>query len=213
MSAQDDEALAPLYALGALDGEDLARFTAELAESEPLRILVRDYQEAAAVLPHSLDPVSPSPELKARILAAATGQAAPRSAIATRLFWAVAALILFAVLIGTLTQPAYETVALTGADPIPGARGTIRWNERSLRFHADGLALLPDGKIYALWQLPPGKAPIPAGTYLPDPYGSVRGEFTLQDPVARGDGFGVSIERGAQKAPAGPMILTTAVPK
>jgi anti-sigma-K factor RskA len=208
VNPQDYENLAPLYALGALDGDDLARFNEELARSESLRILVRDYQEAATALPRALDPVAPSAGLKSRVLAAATGQSAPRPAVATRVFWAAAAVVLFSVIVGTLNEPTYESYVMAGADPIPGARGSVRWNDRDLKFRADSLALLPPGKVYELWHIPAGKGPVPAGTYLPDPYGSVRGEFKLRNPVARGDLFAVTIEQGEQKAPAGPMILT-----
>jgi anti-sigma-K factor RskA len=142
------------------------------------------------------------------VLAAATGQAAPRPAIATRVFWAAAAIVLFSVILGTLTQPTYETYVMAGADPIPDAQGKVRWNDRELKFRGDNLAVLPAGKVYELWHIPAGKSPIPAGTYVPDPYGSVRGEFTLQQPVAKGDVFAVTIEQGEQKRPSGPMILT-----
>ena len=154
------------------------------------------------------DPVTPSDALKSRVLASATGQAAPRPALATRVFWAAAAVVLFSVIIGTLTQAPYETYVMAGADPIPGAQGKVRWNDREIQFRGDRLAVLPPGKVYELWHIPAGKAPIPAGIYSPDPYGSVRGEFTLVNPVAKGDVFAVTIEQGEQKSPAGPMILT-----
>ena len=199
--------------MGALDGDDLARFSEELARSESLRALVLEYQEASTALPRSLEPVMPSDALKSRVLAAATGQSAPRTALATRVFWAAAAVVLFSVLIGNLTQETYESYVMAGADPIPGAKGTVRWNDREIKFRGDSLAILPPGKVYELWHIPAGKAPIPAGIYTPDPYGSIRGEFTLGNPVAKGDVFAVTIEPGEQKGPSGPMILTPSKPK
>src|SRR6185503_993206 len=56
LNPQDLENLAPLYALGALDGEDLVRFSEELERSESLRALVREYREASTAIPHALDP-------------------------------------------------------------------------------------------------------------------------------------------------------------
>lgn len=156
--------------------------------------------------------MTPSPGLKSRVLAAATGQSAPRPALATRIFWAAAAVVLLSILIGNLVGSDYETYVMAGADPLPDAQGVVRWSEREVRFRGDKLALLPTGKVYELWHISGGKA-VPAGVYSPDPYGSVRGEFTLPNPVAKGDAFAVTIEQGPQKAPKGPMVLTPSKPK
>jgi anti-sigma-K factor RskA len=61
---------AEIYALGALDGEELARFEAHLAAGCPqCEHRLRETREALTLLPRSLQPVAPPAAVKARLLA------------------------------------------------------------------------------------------------------------------------------------------------
>src|SRR6185295_13140613 len=132
LNPQEYENLAPLYALGALDGEDLVRFTEELKRSESLRALVLEYQEASTALPQALEPVAPSPGLKDRVLAAATGQKTARPAMLSRVFWSAAAAFLFVLLIGNLfREREYTNEAVVKPGPgAPAAAGKVLWVDR-----------------------------------------------------------------------------------
>ncbi|HZL71188.1 MAG TPA: anti-sigma factor [Planctomycetota bacterium] len=68
MSHQEFDELASLHALGALDGEDLARFTSHLAGCEECRRAVAEHEKAAEALALSLAPVRPSPAVKEGLL-------------------------------------------------------------------------------------------------------------------------------------------------
>ena len=61
--------LADVYAAEALDGEDLSEFNAHLAAGCPLcQARIRETHEALAGISFSLEPISPEPALKERIL-------------------------------------------------------------------------------------------------------------------------------------------------
>lgn len=76
-------ALAPAYALGALDVDEGAAFEAHLPECAACRAEVREHAEVAALLARALPAAAPAPALRARILADATGAraAAPPEAV------------------------------------------------------------------------------------------------------------------------------------
>ena len=61
--------LADVYAAEALDGEDLSKFNAHLAAGCPLcQARIRETHEALAGISISLEPISPAPALKEKIL-------------------------------------------------------------------------------------------------------------------------------------------------
>ena len=72
------EELAAFYALGLLEGDELARFQTALDQDPKLQTLVRELRESAATLAHAAPPAQPPAALKARVLAsiAATAPAA-----------------------------------------------------------------------------------------------------------------------------------------
>lgn len=86
---------AEIYALGALDGEELIQFEAHLASGCPTcENHLRETREALTLLARSLTPLAPSPAVKARLLEQITSETArptlvkPRS---WRLWWRVGA--------------------------------------------------------------------------------------------------------------------------
>ncbi|HWU40062.1 MAG TPA: anti-sigma factor, partial [Candidatus Acidoferrum sp.] len=63
-------ARADVYALDALDGEELREFEAHLAAGcSPCETRLRETREALTLVPQSLVPVPPPPEVKSRLLA------------------------------------------------------------------------------------------------------------------------------------------------
>ncbi|MGH7359639.1 MAG: anti-sigma factor, partial [Candidatus Rokuibacteriota bacterium] len=63
------EQAADVYALGALDGAELAEFEAHLATGcATCEARLRETREALAVMPRALPPVAPPPALRARVL-------------------------------------------------------------------------------------------------------------------------------------------------
>ena len=68
---------AEIYALGALDGDELTAFEAHLADGCPeCEQHILKAREALTFLPHSLEPVAPPPSVKARVLAQIAAEAA-----------------------------------------------------------------------------------------------------------------------------------------
>lgn len=105
---------AEIYALDALDGEELTSFEAHLASGcHPCEDRLRETREILTLLPRSLTPQSPSPAAKARLLAQIAGEAALRTLKRPRprrLWWGVGASALAAasLLIG-LSSHLYST--------------------------------------------------------------------------------------------------------
>lgn len=79
---------AGIYALGALDGEELSRFEAHLAAGCPTcEQHLRQTRESLTLLPGSLPPLAPPPGVKARVMAELAGEASPRVVARPRRRW------------------------------------------------------------------------------------------------------------------------------
>ncbi|HEX7898358.1 MAG TPA: anti-sigma factor [Planctomycetota bacterium] len=185
--------LANLYAMGAMDGADRARFEKHLAACADCRTAVRELREASSDL--ALAPPA---------------TAAPR-AKPPRRPWALAAvaaaLILAGVAFMTL-RSAGRTYALAGES---GASGHVASTGRRGRFEARALPPLAPGKVWQLWHLVPGAPPTAAGRYAPDPSGRVAGGFELSTPAGPGHGFALTMEpAGGSKDPSPPRYLEPA---
>jgi anti-sigma-K factor RskA len=77
MNHEDWLAQADIYALGALDGDELTAFEAHLAAGCPeCEQHIRKTREALTLLPQALEPVAPPPTVKARVLAQIAAEAA-----------------------------------------------------------------------------------------------------------------------------------------
>jgi anti-sigma-K factor RskA len=200
----DFEALAPLYALDALDGEDLALFTKELDASESLRALVREYRDAASALPLSLAPVEPSPALKSRILASAAGPVRRSAPVFTRVFWAAAALVLFALLIRSF-QSTEVQMPMTGKT----VTGQITLKGRMVKLELGGLPALPAGKVYQLWHIGPIQKPVDQGTFVCDGAGNYQGWDKMKYTIDPKDAFAITMEpAGGSKSPTMPILAS-----
>lgn len=79
---------AEIYALGALDGEELTRFEAHLATGcRSCEDHLLKTRETLTLLPRSLTPLTPPPAVKARLLERIAGEAAPPALERPRLRW------------------------------------------------------------------------------------------------------------------------------
>jgi anti-sigma-K factor RskA len=112
----------------------------------------------------------------------------------------------------TLTAPETQAVTLVAAKGPPQPQGKAFYlkNRSGLVFVANNLPPLPPDKIYELWLIPPGAAPIPAGLFKPDAHGNA----TVVNPPGLPAGieaktFAVTLESasGPHDAPHGTGVM------
>ena len=164
---------ADVYAVGALDGEELAQFEAHLATGcATCAERLRDAREALTLLPRSLPAVPPPPALRARVLERVGGDRAVTAAPVTlrpegrrgRVLWwagwaglaaAAALLVVVNAQLGTTRQ---ELRALQ--DRLATLQTELAQREEALRFLSDpqvryvslvGLKPTPEASAWLLW--------------------------------------------------------------
>jgi len=228
-----------IYALGALDGQELREFEAHLATGCALcEASVREAREAVALLHRALPPMTPSASVKALLLeqiAAEKVVPLPTRERPARPRWrimagTVAAGIIGAVLAGVLITKRYEPrhsvytavidllrdpstrdLPLYGTGPTPKAAGRFLWNESGEgHIFVNNLPAAPEGKMYAVWTIAQRAAPRYVGTIKTD----ATGQGGLHINVGRSDQppetFAVTLEPdGSTAAPTGPMVLVS----
>ncbi len=113
-----------------------------------------------------------------------------------------------------LTAPSAQQVMLTeGKAPAqPTARATYLPERGGLILLATNLKPLPEGKTYELWVIPAnGKAPVPAGLFHPDAFGTASLVLPSLPPGIAAKAFGVTIEKASgSDSPTSPVILSGA---
>ena len=228
-----------IYALGALDGQELKEFEAHLASGCAFcEASVRETREALALLHRTLQPMTPSTSIKSRLveqIAAEKVVPLPTRERLPRPRWQIlagtlAAGIIGAVLTGVLVTQRYEPrhsvytavidllrdpstrdLPLYGTGPTPKAAGRFLWNESGEgHIFVTNLPPAPEGKMYAVWTIAQGAAPRYAGTIATD----AAGQGGLHINVPRSDQpvetFAVTLEPvGTTAAPTGPMVLVS----
>ncbi|HEX6211000.1 MAG TPA: anti-sigma factor [Methylomirabilota bacterium] len=141
MKSHDDfEDLAAVYALGVLDGDDLVRFEAHVAEGcDRCSMLLLDSHEAFERLARAEPPAVPPPRVKAALLARIAA-AAPRSARASGparwVPWAAATAalaVLSAMLTGGMVASRYEARMGQMARETAALRDRLQRDEAALR--------------------------------------------------------------------------------
>ena len=228
-----------IYALGALDGQELREFEAHLASGCAIcEASVRETRESLVLLHRTLPPITPSTSVKARLteqIAADKVVPLPVRERSARPRWRIiagtlAAGIIGAVLTGVLLTKRYEPrhsvytavidllrdpstrdLPLYGTGPTPKAAGRFLWNESGEgHIFVTNLPAAPEGKMYAVWTIPQGAAPHYVGTINTD----AAGQGGLHINVGRSDQpmetFAVTLEpAGTTAAPTGPMVLVS----
>ncbi len=220
------EQVAGLYALGALEGDELEQFEAHLATCEQCRLMVRLDLETLAGVSLAAPAMDPSPDFKERLMRRATQElaahAAPPAAVppATpkrrsnvvpfrrRPVWLSALAAVFVVGIVTAGVFAYEnqpvaTYALTGSGA-GSARVVVR-RSGAAELDMNGVPNPEPGFVYEAWIIPPGKPPVAAG--VTDSGGA---RLPLPSDL-RGSTVAITRERGRVDAPTSDPIMATVV--
>jgi anti-sigma-K factor RskA len=228
-----------IYALGALDGEELKEFETHLASGCAIcEAYVRETRETLMVLHRTLQPVAPSPAIKTRIFDGIAKEKVvplPVKPQSTGRRWqliagTVAAGIIGAVLTGTLIIKRYEPrhtvytavinllrdpstrdLSLYGAGPTPKAAGRFLWNESGEgHIFVTNLPAAPEGKMYAVWTIAQRASPRYVGTIETDALGQGGLHITVARSDQPVDTFAVTLEPiGTTSAPTGPMVLVS----
>jgi anti-sigma-K factor RskA len=228
-----------IYALGALDGQELKEFEAHLASGCAIcEAYLRETRETLGLLHRSLTPITPAPSVKARIFARIEPEKLWPLPMKPRPVWrrwqvitgALAAGIVGAVLSATIITRRYEprhTVytavinllrdpstrdfPLYGAGPTPQAGGRLLWNESGEgHIFVTNLPPAPEGKTYAVWTIAERSSPRYVGAIETDK----SGEGGLHIKASRSEQpvvtFAVSLEpTGTIAAPTGPIVLVS----
>lgn len=187
-----------LYVLGLLDDGETETVERLLREDPAARQRARDLRDVVSSLAFDVEPVEPSPALKARILEAARADLAPEPAppappisLAERrdrgaarwtpwLVAAVLALALAASLVWNAQlrsdlddQSETATYAVAGSGPAEGVAGTliVVGDEEEAILNLAGLSTLPSDRTYQVWLIDDG-APVPNVTFVPTATGT-----------------------------------------
>jgi anti-sigma-K factor RskA len=182
------------YVLGALDETERAAFEEHLAGCPACRDEVDQLLPAVEALPISVDPVAPTPALRARIMAeveregsllAAAGPEADRPGgwardSARRFSWRIprlvpvavaAALLMVGIAIGvgaSALNGEPERTVVADVSGAPGATVQLELDGDEGMLMARGLPAPPSGRIYQVWLKRDGHAPAPtAALFVP----------------------------------------------
>jgi anti-sigma-K factor RskA len=227
-----------IYALGALDGQELEEFEAHLASGCAIcEAYLRETRETLTALHHTLVPLAPSASVKKRVLdQIASDKIVPLTARRRSPWWpvsvgALAASIIAALLTGVFYHQRYEprhsvytsvinllrdpttrNYPLHGTGPTPGAQGRFLWNEAGEgHIFVTNLPAPPAGKMYAVWTIPDGSPPLYVGAIKTDASGQGGLHITINRTVRPVQAFAVSLEPvGTPAAPTGPIVLASA---
>jgi anti-sigma-K factor RskA len=220
------------YALGALSNTEAARVERHLSECHECRAELDWLRGGVEVLPASVPPVEPPPELKSRLMAIveseaellrAAGPAADqpvsppqpsrwRRMLRGRRLPALAGalcIVVLAVALGiTAGGAGTRTIPAELAPPLSGhVQASLEVNGSSAKLVVRGLPVPAANQIYELW-VRRGAAPAAAaGTFIVH-----SGSVELQLPVKAGDLVLVTVEPGrGTSAPTTPPLLSAKV--
>lgn len=228
-----------IYALGALDGEELKEFETHLASGCAIcEAYVRETRETLMILHRTLQPVAPSPAIKTRIFGGIAKEKVvplPAKPQSTGRRWqlitgTVAAGIVGAVLTGALIIKRYEPrhtlytavinllrdpstrdLPLYGAGPTPKAAGRFLWNEAGEgHIFVTNLPAAPEGKMYAVWTIAKGSSPRYVGAVKTDASGQGGLHINVGPTDRPVETFAVTLEPvGTTAGPTGPIVLAS----
>jgi anti-sigma-K factor RskA len=225
---------AALYALGALDAAESARFEAALNGSAELRAMVREMREASADLARCVPSAQPPAEVEQRVLreiALEKQSGRSRSSTSTSfnwLPWAIAALFLVCcgILVFERARLQRELANASAAEPfahatlvtlgsptgdLPETKAIVAWQPDRQTGVITINHLPPPGKgrDYQLWTVDANhKDPISAGLIHVEPNGVARVRFKPDQNATQVRAFAISLEReGGVPKREGPIVL------
>ena len=178
-----------IYALGALDGQELKDFEAHLASGCAIcEAYIRETRESLLLLHRAITPFEPSSAAKSLIFDQIAGdkKIVPITAVQSkrtgtwhRMVGTIAAGIVgvvitaayyhyyyeprhsvYSAVIDLLRDPNTRDVALYGAGPTPAALGRFLWNKSGEgHLFVTNLPAAPEGKMYAVWTIAQESSP------------------------------------------------------
>jgi anti-sigma-K factor RskA len=231
--------LREIYALGALDGQELKEFEGHLASGCPIcQAYVRETREALLLLHRSITPMTPPPSVKTRLfdhiasdkivplpdepprtwrpwriitgtLAAGIAGALLAGALVIKRY--EPRLTVYQSVIDLLRDPSTRDLSLYGVGPTPEAAGRFLWNQSGEgHIFATNLPPAPEGKMYAVWTIAQGSPPRYVGTITTDPTGRGGLHINATRSERPVETFAVTLEpEGTIAAPSGPMVLVS----
>ena len=191
-----------IYALGALDGQELKDFEAHLASGCAIcEAYIRETRESLLLLHRAITPFEPSSAAKSLIfdqiasdkkIVPITALQSKRTGTWQRMVGAIAAGIVgivitaayyhyryeprhsvYSAVIDLLRDPNTRDVALYGAGPTPAALGRFLWNNSGEgHLFVTNLPPAPEGKMYAVWTIAQDSAPRYVASIRTDAKGS-----------------------------------------
>jgi anti-sigma-K factor RskA len=209
-----DDALHELtaaYALDALDLEEEREYEQHLAGCRQCREELAGFREAAGALALAVEPASPPPALRGRILDAARAEQPNVVPLRPRWAYPVAAVAAVAACaaIGLGVWAAELNSRSHGLRTIPlaGAAGSVVVNDDgSAALVVAGMRSAPAGKTWEAWVLKGDRA-YPAGLFRG---GGATTVVKLGHRVTKGARVGVTLERaGGVKAPTSQPLVTS----
>ncbi|MDH3442517.1 MAG: anti-sigma factor [Deltaproteobacteria bacterium] len=231
-----------IYALGALDGQELKDFETHLASGcQICEAYLRETREALMLLHRAMPQLEPSPAVKAKIFDRIEREnvvplpVKPRSTgrrwqmltgtIAAGVIGAVIAGVFYSkryeprhtvytAVVNLLRDPATRDYPLYGTGPTPTARGRFLWNESGEgHIFVSNLPRAPEGKMYAVWTIAQAAAPLYVGTIATDAAGQGGLHINSTRSEKPMETFAVTLEPvGTTAAPTGPMVLVSKGP-
>lgn len=233
------QAQGEIYALGALEGDELKNFEAHLASGcQICQAYLRETCEALLLLHRVITPMTPAAAVKTRVMEQIGGGKVvalplkPRSAgrrwqiftgtIAAGIIGAVIAGVyytklyeprhtVYTAVVNLLRDPTTRDYPLYGTGPTPVARGRFLWNESGEgHIFVSNLPPAPEGKMYAVWTIAQASAPRYAGTITTDSSGQGGLHINFSKSDKAVETFAVTLEPvGTTTAPTGPMVLVS----
>jgi anti-sigma-K factor RskA len=228
-----------MYALGALDGQELEKYETHLASNCAVCAAhLRETREALNLLHRSLRPLPPPARLKTKLFDQISRErvvSISRQRVNQPPRWRMMGGMIAAGVAGVVTTGVYYTqryeprhtvytsvidllrdpttrdYPLYGAGPAQSAHGRFLWNESGEgHIFVSNLPAAPQGKMYAIWTIVQASAPRYVGTIKTDAGGQGGLHINSTPSEKPVERFAVTVEpEGTTVAPTGPVVLVS----